>query len=380
MDLAQRIQAKTDNGDLIIDFLVGVMTGDARDDFKLFHQLQAARLLTSHGCSCLRSAVEGKPAVAERDQAIDFILHNLPEPSRHSTDSSSPDDSEFDRALAKKIQESTDDGATVCRFLINVMEGELKTFKPHHRITAARELLDRGFGKHATSRHSGGGRNPEGTGRGESQEHQPTPANTSKPSTQPTKSEKSPNPINQSSDNEDEIPWDQINKIIDDAKEESDRILAEQGPDPANPPYTRDLSAFDQAWENSRKWFEEWKNSIDPEEYEAIINEKAAAFDTKLETRLERRKQIAEERERREKVEAERQSADAEEAKQAESTPEPEPGPLPRSKHRRKLMFELGRSIYIDCGHPDCRLHDEDRGRFRGSVQYGAGPNSGHFP
>ncbi len=378
MNLAQRIQAKTDNGDLIIDFLVGVMTGDARDDFKLFHQLQAARLLTSHGCSCLRSAVEGKPAVAERDQAIDFILHNLPEPSPYSASTNSSDDSEFDQALAKKIQESTDDGATVCRFLINVMEGQLKTFKPHHRITAARELLDRGFGKHTIQRPplpAG-----EGWGEGENQDHQPIPPHTTQPSTQPTKSEKSPNPTNQSSDNEDEIPWDQINKIIDDAIEESDRIMAEQEIDPANPPYTRDLSAFDQAWENSQKWFEEWKNSIDPEEYEAIINEKAAAFDTKLETRLERRKQIAEERERREKEEAERQSADAEDAKQAESTPEPEPGPPTRSKHRRKLMFELGRSIYIDCGHPDCRLHDEDRGRFRGSVQYGAGPNSGHFP
>ena len=408
MNLAQRIQAKTDNGDLIIDFLIEVMTGDARGDFKLFHQLQAARLLTSHGCSCLRSAVEGKPAVAERDQAIDFILHNLPEPSRHSTDSSSPDDSEFDRALAKKIQESTDDGATVCRFLINVMEGQLKTFKPHHRITAARELLTRGFDKHAASRRSGEepvpysirDRNPEEAGRsgGENQQPQPTPSLPAhlppvgaglKPaptrSTQPTKSEKSPNPINQSSDNstpddEDEIPWDQINKIIDDAIEESDRIMAEQEIDPANPPYTRDLSAFDQAWENSRKWFEEWKNSIDPEEYEAIINEKAAAFDTKLETRLERRKQIAEERERREKEEPERQSAVVEETHQAESTPEYEPGPPTRSKHRRKLMFTLGNSMYIECGHPDCRLHDEDRGRFRGSVQYGAGPNSGHFP
>ena len=161
MDIAQRIQAKTDNGDLIIDFLIEVMKGEL-DDFKLCHRLDAARLLTKYGCSC-------KSALAERDQAIDFIVGNPSEPSRPRTDSDSSRDTLFDDALAKKIRESTDDGATVCRFLINVMEGHLKAFTPQNRISAARELLSRGFGKHATSRRSGEepapysirGRNPE---------------------------------------------------------------------------------------------------------------------------------------------------------------------------------------------------------------------------
>ena len=134
--------------------------------------------------------------------------------------------------------------------------------------------------------------------------------------------------------------------------------------------------------ENSQKWFEEWKNSIDPEEYQAIIKETSANFDAKIETRIERRKQIAAERERREREETERlaqQSAVADEA-EAESEEPPEPRPPTRSQHRRKLMFVLGESIYIDCDHPDCDLHEQDRSRFRGSVQYGAGPTSGHFP
>ena len=96
--------------------------------------------------------------------------------------------------------------------------------------------------------------------------------------------------------------------------------------------------------------------------------------------RIERRKQIAADRERREKEEAEReaQQAEADEA-EAESEEPPEPGPPTRSQHRRKLMFVLGESIYVDCDHPDCDLHEQDRSRFRGSVQYGAGPTS-HFP
>ena len=141
MLLSQRIQAKTDNGDTVIDFLIEVMH-DQRDGFKICHRLGAARLLTSYGCSC-------KSADAQADQAIDFIIDNPPEPSTPRADSDSSRETKFDIALAKKIRESTDDGASVCRFLINVMEGHLKSFGPHHRISAARELLSRGFGKHA---------------------------------------------------------------------------------------------------------------------------------------------------------------------------------------------------------------------------------------
>ena len=380
MDLSQRIQAKTDNGDLIIDFLTEVMT-DELDDFMMCHRLQAARLLIKYGCSC-KSALSAGADLAQRDEGISFILDNPRELSRLNTDSNSSDDSEFDMALAKKIRESTDDGATVCRFLINVMEGQLKVFKPHHRIQAARELLSRGFGKHATSRRSGEETSPRTAIRGRNpEEGSDGGTHPSTPPTQPTESEKSPNHTNQSSD-ENEIPWDQINAIIDAAKEESDRILAEQEPDPENPPYERDLSSYDQAWENTQKWFEDWKNSLDPEEYEAIISKEAAEFDASLELRLKRRKQIAEDRERREKEEAEREAQQKEAEAEAETAAaeKSEPGPPTRSQHKPKLMFTLGNSMYIECGHPDCKLHDEDRNRWQGSVQYGAGPTSGHFP
>ena len=141
MNLADRIQAKTDNGDTVIDFLVEVMQGE-RDGFKICHRLDSARLLTKYGCSC-------KYAARAPDDAIDFILDNPPGPSRRRPNSGSPRETKFDKALANAIRESTDDGDSVCRFLINVMEGKLKAFGPQHSMAAARELLSRGFGKDA---------------------------------------------------------------------------------------------------------------------------------------------------------------------------------------------------------------------------------------
>ena len=391
MDIAQRIQAKTDNGDTIIDFLIEVMTDDVRDDFKPCHKLQAARLLANYGC-CHKSTGAARSPLA--DQAINFIVDNLPEPSLRNSGPGSSDETLFDAKLAKVIRESTDDGTTVCRFLINVMEGKLKAFTPQNRITAARELLSRGFGKHAPSRRSGEGRNPEKGEQVDSHpstpttqptksnkspnhtnqsnvtpysdtgsdigEHQPTPSHTQNPSPQPTKSHQSPNQINHSSDN------DEINEMIDAAKERSDRILAQQGVDPDNPPHKPDYSAFDAAMENSHKWFHEWKNSIDPEEYQAIIKQTAERFDAKIDLRIERRKQAAADRERREKEEAEREvqqaKARAEAKAKAEAEPEePDPGPPPsREDHERwsptpsiPTSFRL-----VNCGHPRCKLHD----------------------
>ena len=384
MDLSQRIQAKTDNGDTIIDFLVEVMNGQ-RDDFKICHRLDAARLLRKYGW----------------DEATDFIVDNLPEPSQRSTSSGSSRESLFDTVLAKKIQESTDDGATVCRFLVNVMDGNLKQFRPHHRISAARELLSRGFGKHAPPRRSGEepapysirGRNPEEVGTAGS--------HPSAPNGQAPKSHKSPNPTNQSSDNlaveTDEAPddheerwarvWEEVTPII----EEAQKARAEHEPDPDNPPYTPDYSVFDEAMENSLKWFQEWKNSINPQEYRAIVKETSERFSARLDARIERRNQIKKEREQREKEEAERQvrQAKAREKAEAEAKEEEDVGPPPdREDHERwSPTPNIPTSFRLrNCGHPKCKLHDgpvyypEDD---RNSPYYNPGhapPIYGHYP
>ena len=382
MNLSHRIQAKTDNGDTVIDFLIEVMNGmprsrngDERDGFKMCHRLGAARLLTRYGCSC-------KSTVAERDDAIDFIIDNAPEPSGPRSDSGSSTESTFDIVLAKKIKESTDDGASVVRFLINVMQGDLKAFGPHHSMAAARELLSRGFGKHAreeaalassSPRRSGEepvpglirDRNPEGAGLGGSHS-----SLLSTHSSAPVSSEEYRVAIATADPEEEQEDWAKIWEEIEPIIEEAERISAEQPapePDPDNPPHVPDFSALDEAWENSQKWFEEWKNSIDPEEYQAIIKETSARFSAKLNMRIERRKQIAADRERRAREEAEREAqqakARAEAQAKAESEPEepPDPGPPPtRDEHKRwsptpniPTSFRL-----VKCGHPRCKLHD----------------------
>ena len=140
MTLSTIIQDRTSDGITIVDFLFAVMRNELAG-FKPCHRLDAAKLLVKYDCNC-------KSAVAERDEALNFNLDYIPEPSRPGTGSGSSDDSYFDQKLAKVIQESTDEGRSVCRFLVNVMDGELSAFKPHHRISAARELLNRGFGKY----------------------------------------------------------------------------------------------------------------------------------------------------------------------------------------------------------------------------------------
>ena len=49
------------------------------------------------------------------------------------------------KELADIIKLETSDGRDAVRFLVDVMQGNLGDFKPHHRIAAAKELLRRGF-------------------------------------------------------------------------------------------------------------------------------------------------------------------------------------------------------------------------------------------
>ena len=53
--------------------------------------------------------------------------------------------------LPQLVRRETDDGLTVVRFLVEVMDSEVDGVKITDRIAAARELLDRGFGKSFTA-------------------------------------------------------------------------------------------------------------------------------------------------------------------------------------------------------------------------------------
>ena len=365
MTLPTIIRDRTNDGITVVDFLIEVMQ-DERDGFKICHRLDAAKLLTKYGCAC-------KSPVAERDEAIDFILDNPPEPSRRRAGSGASNESEFDTALAKVIRESTDDGRSVCRFLINVMDGELKAFKPHHRIAAARELLNRGFGKGAREENralrSATVRTPEAHG-----SDRPSRSSYS-PDEAPTAvaiAEADPDAHQQTEDDDGWAAfWEEMAPII----ERDDRHkaeLAEQEIDPDNPPHVPDLSAFHEAWENTQKLYEEWKRSFsDPSELEAILHQEAARFDAMVDRKVERRRQIDEDRERRAKEEAEREAEQAKaraEAKvRAESAAAEEPddpGPPPTREEHEYISYTPNiptSYFYKKCGHPKCTVCDKPR-------------------
>ena len=119
--------------------------------------------------------------------------------------------------------------------------------------------------------------------------------------------------------------------------------------------------------ENSQKWFEEWKNSLDPQEYQAIIKETSERFRAKLDARIERRKQIAKDRERREKEEAEREAQQAKARAEAKAKAEAEtkeaedlgPPPTEDEHERWSPTPSIPTSFRLrNCGHPACKLHD----------------------
>ena len=128
MTIATFIKDNTDDCRNIVRLLIDVMNGDI-EGCTLSHQLAAARLLTVYG----------------QDDAPDFIAANTPD--KPETESGRKIWLEIDPGLRTLIKARTDDGRVICMFLIDVMEGKIEGIHAGHRVMAARELLNRAFGK-----------------------------------------------------------------------------------------------------------------------------------------------------------------------------------------------------------------------------------------
>ena len=125
--LADIIREETDDGRLVVRFLIDIMQGKV-DDSKPCHRLDAARQLLNlgfHGAQTVIQSVSRSTGVR--------------------APSSTLGKSRFDQGIADIIKLETSDGRDAVRFLVDVMQGNLQDFKPHHRIAAAKELLRRGF-------------------------------------------------------------------------------------------------------------------------------------------------------------------------------------------------------------------------------------------
>ena len=125
----------TDDGRLIVGFLVSTMQGDI-PDVTPTHQLQAARMLIKLGFSDAELPDDNSSKAPERTDTY--------EPGRRGNARRS----KLDAELARFARDETDGGRDAIRFLVDVMQGNVPDFKPCHRLAAARELLRRGFDRH----------------------------------------------------------------------------------------------------------------------------------------------------------------------------------------------------------------------------------------
>ena len=163
--LADIVRQETDNGRTIVRFYLDVASGKLDDDgFEVCHRLEAAEQvhaiapglvseyiaqLTGVECShairrrrtsptIRRSREDGNPSpdadcassARARHEALEYLASALAAPSLAA-----------DPRVAGIVHESTDHGKTVVSFLLHVMHGGVRGFRPRQRVQAASELL-----------------------------------------------------------------------------------------------------------------------------------------------------------------------------------------------------------------------------------------------
>ena len=138
-DLADIIAQETQDGRLIVRFLISAMDGQL-PDFQPCHRIDAARLLVKLGFDQAQPVIDRARAAQRARQR-----ESPPQPQTQPPSEAHSAACRVRSELAQIVREETDDGYIAVRFLVNVMQGELPDFKPCHRLSAARELLQRGF-------------------------------------------------------------------------------------------------------------------------------------------------------------------------------------------------------------------------------------------
>ena len=147
-NLADIIAQETQDGRLIVRFLISAMDGDLTD-FQPCHRIDAARLLVKLGFDQAQPVIDraraAQRAAAQPTRQRDSRSQPQAQSQRQSVSESQSAAHHVRSQLAQIVREETDDGRAAVRFLIDAMQGQLPDFKPCHRLSAARELLQRGF-------------------------------------------------------------------------------------------------------------------------------------------------------------------------------------------------------------------------------------------
>ena len=137
--LADIVAQETRDGRLIVRFLIYAMEGDL-PDFLPCHRIDAARLLVKLGFDQAQSAVDRANAARRPRQR-----HSGAQAEAQQQSEAQAAANDVRAELARIVREETAEGRTAVKFLVDVMEGEFPNFKPCHRLSAAKELLQRGF-------------------------------------------------------------------------------------------------------------------------------------------------------------------------------------------------------------------------------------------
>ena len=127
-DIARQIRDETDDGQLMIEFLVKVMHGqqrpfiDNKQRIKPADRMAAAKELLRRGFGDFGM---GRPRLSEKKDNYDTIHGDI----------------------SQRIRQHTEYGSDITRFLLDVMAGQLHDdgFTMSHRVGAAKELLRRAY-------------------------------------------------------------------------------------------------------------------------------------------------------------------------------------------------------------------------------------------
>ena len=133
------IREETDGGQTIGRFLIDAMEGSL-PDFKGNHRLEAARMLTDYGSEVadeyIRNHSEPKPRRSKASEGTSV---------KSEPESRDPIIDPLKDEMARFIREETDNGRTIVRNLIQIMETHEHPYLPNHNLDAARQLTNYGF-------------------------------------------------------------------------------------------------------------------------------------------------------------------------------------------------------------------------------------------
>ena len=132
--LAQLVRDNTNQGEMIVHFLIDAMTGRI-DGAKTSHRIDAARLLLKLGSDDARAFIADSSSHTRPGGGSAFSSGAIV--GRHNR--------KYVTRLAKFVRTKTDDGKDLVNFLVDAMLGRPEDFKPAARLAAAKELLRLGW-------------------------------------------------------------------------------------------------------------------------------------------------------------------------------------------------------------------------------------------